>query len=180
MYEKSKQYDVVALESVHCPIPSFDLRAGYSYTLKTYTQSTPDDVPQRIANADIVLITTCRLNASALKADVAPKLKLIVIMAAGTDCVDLSVCRIRGIDVVNCPGANVNAVSEHAIGLYFAARRSTTILHNDIVGSTTSKGRWVSPGCLLHRMGTVGGSAPLLASEETLGIFGYGTIGTCS
>lgn len=177
MARDAKYFHIVALESIHCPIPEIKLPDNLSSTTEAYIQSTPEDIPSRIAKADIVLITTCRLNESALSPDVSPNLKLILIMAAGTDCVNLPLCKSRGIRVVNCPGANVDAVSEHAIGLYFATRRSTTFLHNAIIGSNGNDGLWTSPGCLLSDMHDGFGRPPISAAEEVMGILGYGKIG---
>lgn len=163
---------IVALETVHCPIPDFNLPNNATYTLQEYEKTSHEDVPSRIKDADVVIITTCRLDRTALSSEVSPNLRLVLLMAAGTDCVDLEACRARGIRVINCPGANVDSVSEHAIGMYFAARRSTSLLHNAVAASA-----WDSPGCLLNRMRDGCDRPPLLASEETMGILGFGKIG---
>lgn len=163
---------IVALETIHCPIPEFQLSDTNTYILQSHFQSRQEDVASRIRDADIVLTTTCPINAFTLEPDMSPRLKLVIIMAAGTDCVDLDVCKKRAITVVNCPGANMNSVAEHAIGLYFATRRSTALLHNSIL-----KSRWVGSGCLLSQMRDGNDKPPLSAESEVLGILGYGKIG---
>lgn len=163
---------IVALETVHCPIPEFYLPEDSTYTLQGYIHSSPADVSSRVQEADVILTTSCRLDCTVLSAETSPKLRLVLVMAAGTDSVDLEACKARSIRVINCPGANVNSVSEHAIGLYFAARRSIALLNNAITASA-----WNSPGCLLAPMRDGYDRPPLSTSEETMGILGFGKIG---
>ena len=53
----------------------------------------------------------------------APKLKVIARYGVGTESVDLDSARSRGIPVTNTPGANADAVADHAVGLMLAALR---------------------------------------------------------
>lgn len=53
----------------------------------------------------------------------APKLKVIARYGVGTESVDLDAARRRGIPVTNTPGANADAVADHAIALMLAALR---------------------------------------------------------
>jgi D-3-phosphoglycerate dehydrogenase len=53
----------------------------------------------------------------------APKLKVIARYGVGTESVDLEAARRRGIPVTNTPGANADAVADHAVGLMLAALR---------------------------------------------------------
>ncbi len=55
--------------------------------------------------------------------DAAPKLKVIARYGVGTEAVDLEAARRRGIPVTNTPGANADAVADHATGLMLAALR---------------------------------------------------------
>lgn len=92
-------------------------------------------------------------------------------MASGTDCVDLSACASRGIRVSNCPGANVEAVAEHAMGLYFATRRNMMPLCRAVV-----EDEYARSGSLIAKM-RVRGRGPRTLREETMGVVGYGAIG---
>ncbi len=56
--------------------------------------------------------------------DAAPHLKLIARYGVGVDAVDLSGAKQRGVLVTNTPGANSDAVAEHALALLFAALRN--------------------------------------------------------
>lgn len=55
--------------------------------------------------------------------DAAPKLKIIARYGVGTESVDLEAARRRGIPVTNTPGANADAVADHAVGLMLTALR---------------------------------------------------------
>ena len=101
-------------------------------------------------------------------------------MATGTDCVDKAAAAARGITVCNCPGTNVESVSEHALGLYFATRRrlvELSVATRDVdVPGEEDLGRdseWKMKGSLRGRVGT----PPLTCCDETVGIIGYGAVG---
>lgn len=53
----------------------------------------------------------------------APELRLVARYGVGVDAVDLSAARQRGVLVTNTPGANSDAVAEHALALLLAALR---------------------------------------------------------
>lgn len=53
----------------------------------------------------------------------APRLKVIARYGVGTEAVDLEAAAQRGIPVTNTPGANADAVADHAVGLMLAALR---------------------------------------------------------
>jgi lactate dehydrogenase-like 2-hydroxyacid dehydrogenase len=171
-------HHVVAIEAVHCPIPEFDLPGPHSRAVHRWTD--PADLPNRVKDATIIITTTIRLSAETLSAEITPKLRLIVIMATGTDCVDIAAASARGITVCNCPGSNIDSVSEHAIGLYFATRRKLVELHNATVAVPTDSSldtEWKTNGSLLGRVRAPDGKAPLLCSDETVCIVGYGSLG---
>lgn len=165
---------VVALEEYFCPIPSFDL-GHRQYTLDKYERTPRDDLSvlkDRIHDADILLITTFPLTAAALAADVSPRLRLVVIMSVGTDCVDLDACRKRNLRVTNCPGVNTDSVAEHAVTLMHAARRRVVQSHQEICMDN-----WQKRGPLFKGLNDPAGKGPLSWQDETVGIIGYGAIG---
>ncbi|KAI2732174.1 hypothetical protein CBS147332_1313 [Penicillium roqueforti] len=171
-------HHIVAIEAVHCPIPEFDLPGRHSRAVHRRTDLV--DLPSRVKDATIIITTTTRLTAEILSPEFTPNLRLIVIMATGTDCVDLAAASARGIIVCNCPGCNIDSVSEHAIGLYFATRRKFMELHNATVAVPADLSRdteWKTHGTLLSRVRAPDGKAPLLCSDETLCIIGYGSLG---
>ncbi|KAJ5458127.1 D-isomer specific 2-hydroxyacid dehydrogenaseNAD-binding [Penicillium sp. IBT 31633x] len=176
--ETTTTHHIVAIEAVHSPIPEFNLPVPHTRAVHRWTD--PADLPSRLKDATIAITTTIRLTAETLSPEVTPKLRLIVIMATGTDCVDIAAATARGITVCNCPGSNVDSVSEHAIGLYFAARRKFVELHNATVAVPADPSldtEWKTNGSLLSRVRAPDGTAPLLCSDETVCIVGYGSLG---
>src|SRR5262252_1199509 len=67
----------------------------------------------------------------------APKLKLVQLLSAGYDRVDIEAARKAGVPVSNNGGANAIAVAEHTLMLMLAVLKRVVRFHNDIVG-----GKW--------------------------------------
>jgi phosphoglycerate dehydrogenase-like enzyme len=94
----------------------------------------------------------------------APKLKLIQLLSAGYDRVDIEAARRAGVPVCNNGGANAIAVAEHAIMLMLAVCRRLVWQH-----SMTASGRWRGNDVANVRLYELHG--------RTLGIVGLGNIG---
>ncbi|KAF2622540.1 glycerate dehydrogenase [Macroventuria anomochaeta] len=169
-------FEVVALEKQHQPLfETLDLPPNTTYSLTSYqTTSTRDELHARIRNADIVVVTTVKLDAETLSHNVTPRLRYVIVSATGTDCVDLQSAKARAIRVCNCPGANLEAVSEHAISLYFAARRRTVLL-DQVTRRQPSE--WKQRGSVNTYLRLPDGKPPLTCGDEVLGIVGYGGLG---
>lgn len=117
-----------------------------------------------------------RLDSVALSEEVTPNLKFIAVTAVGTDSVDLETCRRRGILVSNCPAANVESVSNHAMALYFAARRNVVQMDRVV-----KDGVWPKEGPKVAlRMKDTSQGLGLTCKEETVGIIGFGSVGKYS
>ncbi|RTE77835.1 hypothetical protein BHE90_007711 [Fusarium euwallaceae] len=101
--------------------------------------------------------------------DQCPGLKCILVTSTGVDWIDRDAFLQRGIRVLNTPHTNIAAVAEHAIPLYFAARRRVVELH----GIMTTTDEYYERRTLKHRFPEL----PLSYSQETLGIFGHGHLG---
>ncbi len=93
-----------------------------------------------------------------------PKLKLVQLLSAGYDRVDIEAARRAGVPVCNNGGANAVAVSEHAMMLMLAVSRRLTWLHENVVA-----GRWRGNDVANTRLYELHG--------RILGIVGLGTIG---
>lgn len=170
-------HHIVALEKQHQPLPihGFHFPPSTTHELIAYeTTSTRDQLHARIRTATILITTTVRIDATALHPDVTPNLRYVAVSATGTDPVDLNACKARGIRVTNCPGANVDAVSEHAISLYFAARRRTVLL--DRV-TREQPSEWKAKGSLNRYMRLPDGTPPVTCADEVMGVVGYGGLG---
>ena len=171
---KGLHHQIVALEAIHVPIPTFDLPAPYTHTYTEYQTTSRDETPERIKDATVVICTVVGLDAEMLDPKVSPNLQFIAVMASGTDHIDLEAARRRNIRVCNCPSANIDSVSQHAISLYFAARKSVVKMHNSVVDGV---GEWKAKGSVTYKMRDGEGKPPLTCGEEVIGILGYGALG---
>jgi phosphoglycerate dehydrogenase-like enzyme len=93
----------------------------------------------------------------------APRLKLVQLLSAGYDDVDLAAARRAGVPVANNGGANAISVAEHTLMLMLAVSRRVILQHANVSG-----GRWRGNG-----------PTPRMYElfDKTLGIVGLGTIG---
>lgn len=92
----------------------------------------------------------------------ASQLKLVQLLSAGYDTLDIEAARLAGIPVANNGGANANATAEHTILLMLAASRHLVWQHNTVVA-----GNWQGVNSpTRHEL-----------RGKTLGIIGFETIG---
>jgi lactate dehydrogenase-like 2-hydroxyacid dehydrogenase len=171
-------YEIVALEKQHQPLfTSLDLPPDTTYRLTAHeTTSTRPQLHARIHNAHIIITTTVQLDAETLSHRVTPLLRCVVVSATGVDPVALDAAASRGIRVTNCPGANLDTVSEHAMSLYFAARRRTVLLDHL---TRHQPSEWKQRGSLNTYLRYNDGTPPLTCGEEVLAVVGYGGLGNC-
>jgi phosphoglycerate dehydrogenase-like enzyme len=94
----------------------------------------------------------------------APKLKLVQLLSAGYDRVDIEAARKAGVPVANNGGANAIAVAEHTILLMLAVLKQLVRFHLDVVA-----GRWRPPAS---------SESPVYElSGRMVGVVGLGNIG---
>jgi phosphoglycerate dehydrogenase-like enzyme len=94
----------------------------------------------------------------------APRLKLVQLVSAGYDRIDLGAARRAGVPVANNGGSNSVAVAEHTLMLILAVLKRLVWLHQNVVA-----GRWRVGGFDEHRVWELAG--------KTVGIVGLGNIG---
>src|SRR5919197_1522319 len=94
----------------------------------------------------------------------APKLRLVQLLSAGYDRVDVEAARKAGVPVANNGGANAIAVAEHTILLMLAVLKQLVRFHLDVVA-----GRWRPPASSESPVYELAG--------RTVGIIGLGNIG---
>ena len=80
-----------------------------------WDNSAQEEIPQRIADAEVIVSNKVRLMEPVLKD--AKKLKLICLCATGYDCVDTAYCAKRGIGVCNVPGYSTQSVAQLTVAL---------------------------------------------------------------
>ncbi|KAL4895833.1 D-isomer specific 2-hydroxyacid dehydrogenase [Aspergillus ambiguus] len=165
-------HHVVFLQGDFVQALDMELPPPQTYTKTIYPQTSLADLHDRVRDASVLVLSALRIDATTLSPEITPHLKLIVAVAAGTDCIDLDACRKRGIVVSNCPSANTSTVSEHAMGLYFMTRRRMASLN-----AQTRAGEWPRQKTLMYQMLEKDGTPPLTCQEEVAGIIGNGSVG---
>lgn len=96
----------------------------------TYHNTAAEDVLERILNADIVMTNKVVLTRSVLAQ--ARHLKLVQVMATGTNNVDIEACNEFGIAVQNVSGYSTVSVPEHTFSLILALRRNLFQYHEAV------------------------------------------------
>lgn len=109
----------------------------------------------------VITRDTLRIDEAML--DHAPDLKVIAHVAARLSNVDIEAATMRGIMVMNTPGASAIAAGEHALALMLALSRRIPTAHNSI-----REGYW-----LLDRQRQAG----VELHGKILGLIGLGTVG---
>ena len=130
-----------------------------------YPATSPLEVAERIADAEVIITNKVQINAEHMQHN--PQLKVILISATGTNNVDLEYAREQGIVVCNCQGYGTAAVAQHTIMLML--NLATSLLQYD---RAVRAGEWnkSTQFCLMDY--------PIMElSGKTLGIVGYGELG---
>ncbi len=133
-------------------------------SLKVYERSGPTLV-ERCQAADVVLTNKEVLDAAVLAA--LPKLRFISVLATGTNVVDLTAAKARGIAVSNVPAYATEPVAQHVFALLL-----------DLVGRISEHseavvaGRWEACADFSFTLGPIEE-----LSGKTFGIIGLGSIG---
>ena len=133
--------------------------------VKVYPTTAPDEVAERIADTDAVVINKIKLNARNLTGNA--RLKLICITATGFDNVDLEYCRANGIAVCNVIGYSTQCVAQVAVSMALSL-----MTHLPEYTAYVADGRYTRGGvanCLVPVYREIYG--------KTWGIVGFGNIG---
>lgn len=130
-----------------------------------YHNTQPDEVPERIKDADTVIINKVLLNESVLQ--YAKNLKLICVFAIGYNNIDIEYCKKRGIKVRNVPGYCVESVCQHTFAILFALLEKLRY-YDDFV----KNGEYTKSGLANHL-----GRPFFEISGKKWGIIGMGAIG---
>ncbi len=86
--------------------------------LVEYGNTSPDEVAERIKDADVVALNKVVLDEKVLSS--AKNLKLICVFAIGYNNIDLEYCKAHNIKVRNVPGYCVGSVCQHTFALLFS------------------------------------------------------------
>lgn len=130
-----------------------------------YQSTMPEEIAERISDADIVLCNKTPLFEPVLKT--ARKLKYIGLFATGYNNIDIPYCTANGIVVCNAGSYSTEAVAQHTFALILEHYNKAG-KYNDFV----QEGGWSASPCF----------SPFVFStdelfEKRIGIIGYGSIG---
>ena len=131
--------------------------------LKEY-MGNPHEIVAHTADAPVLVTHLAPLSASMF--DAMPGLKLVAVSRGGPVNIDMQAASERGVRVVNAPGRNASAVAEFTIGAIITETRNITRGH-DALRHGEFRGD-------LYRADVTGDEL----SDMTVGIIGYGNIGT--
>lgn len=153
--------DIVVVTSRSFSSGSLNLVARLEGAGLQVVRCTPDHDPQSLAphlpTAVAWIAGTGPVGSAQL--ELAPRLRVLARYGVGVDAVDLDASAARGIVVTNTPGANSEAVAEHAIALLFAVLRTV-------------------PACDRRvRAGDWGVTRGRQLAGSTAGVVGFGRIG---
>ena len=130
-----------------------------------YPQTKPEERQARIGDAEIVLTNKVPMDAETMAA--CPNLKLIAVVATGTNVIDIEAARANGVGVANVGGYGSFAVAQHSMALLLALAANIQRYGDDV-----RAGKWAAQDqfCLLeHPMYELQG--------KKMVIVGYGEIG---
>ena len=148
-------------ETVRTPLP----RPECKHTWTEYPFTTVDTLKDRIKDAEILIINKVKIGPAEL--DAAPKLKMIQLVATGTDNVDKAACAERGVKVSNVVNYGPESVAEHAMACILQLTRRVPEWEALVHDGSWSASRFFC----LHTLPMRG------LHTQTLGVLGSGAIG---
>lgn len=125
-----------------------------------------DDIAERIADADVVVVNKTLLDSHTLR--LAKKLKYIGLFATGYNNIDIAYCREHGIAVCNAGSYSTNAVAQHTFALILEAYNKTAKYNQFVQDGLWKRSATFSP--FVYPLNELAG--------KTIGIVGLGAIGT--
>ena len=135
------------------------LEANGNYTVIQEDKVDLADIAARHPDAYALIVRSEKVTPAVM--DALPKLKVIIRAGAGVNTIDCKYARKKGIDVMNTPGANSNAVAEEVIALMLADARH--IIEAD---ASCRAGQWEKSKFMGREI-----------AGKTVGIVGLGHIG---
>lgn len=138
---------------------------GECSSLQIFRTTAPEEVAGRIAGAELIILNKVRIARHHLVA--MPSVRLIAVVATGTDVVELPAAAELAVTVCNCQAYGTDSVVQHVFAVMLALHTNLLSYHAAVL-----EGRWqkASQFCFLDY--------PIIELKgKTLGIVGYGTLG---
>ena len=133
--------------------------------LIAYELTAPEQLPERIREADVILTNKMKLNRQTLAG--AERLKLICVTATGYDNVDIPYCKEKGIALCNVPGYSTDSVAQLTLALALSLSTHLVTYRNSVHSGDYTRGG--CPNILTPVWHELAG--------KTWGIVGCGNIG---
>ena len=90
------------------------------------TSTAPDDIIRQAADCSGILVRSAKITAEIM--DALPQLRVIAKHGMGVDNIDVEYAAQKGIQVVNAPYSNLNAVAEHICMLILSVSKRTVLM----------------------------------------------------
>ncbi|WP_027966905.1 D-2-hydroxyacid dehydrogenase [Halomonas halocynthiae] len=103
--------------------------------LTIHGKSEPEQVVARLKGADVALVNKVRLTDDVLSS--LPSLRLICVMATGTNNIDMLAAERRGISVRNVTGYGTESVAQHTLMILLSLAARTPLYQRDV-----ADGKW--------------------------------------
>lgn len=131
----------------------------------TYPRTSPEEVPERIEDADVIVVNKVPVNESTISS--ARNLKLVCVSATGTNNLDKDYLDQRRIEWRNAAGYSTESVAQHTFAMLFYLMEDLRY-YDDYVknGNYAASSLFTHFGIPFHELGSV-----------TWGILGLGAIG---
>uniref|UniRef100_UPI0035646C5E NAD(P)-dependent oxidoreductase n=1 Tax=Halomonas sp. TaxID=1486246 RepID=UPI0035646C5E len=135
-------------------------------SLEVHQQSTTAQSAERLAGARVAIVNKVVLDAPTL--DALPELKLICVLATGTNNIDMVACERLGITVRNVSAYGTASVAQHTLMLILALANRLPLYQRDV-----ARGRWGEGAffCLMDH-------ATLQLEGKHLVVVGQGELGS--
>lgn len=133
--------------------------------VEVYPITSREELPLRVADADVCIINKVRFDREAI--DAAKQLRLICVAATGYDNIDTAYCAEKGIAVCNVAGYSSNSVSQLTVAMVLFAATNLSAFRESVADGSYSRGNVqniLTP--VYHEL-----------AGRTWGIVGYGGIG---
>ena len=131
-----------------------------------YGETRPEEINERIKDAHIIILNKTVIGKNEI--DAAPNLKMIALFATGYNNIDVAYAREKGIDVCNAGSYSTDAVAQQVFAYILAHASRVADYDADV-----KNGDWIRSRlfCFFSR-------PTYELCGKTLGIFGFGAIGT--
>ena len=154
---KAQVPEIVVTGQIFAPGTNLLREVGH---VRQLNQPTPQEIHEAVCEADAAVVRIHPLSGETIRA--ARRLKVIGRFGVGIDNIDVEAATERGIPVVYTPGANAQAVAEHALSLTFCLVKRLQFWNRELLAGHWNA-RWTD-----HSDDVMG---------KTLGVVGLGNVG---